>query len=292
VHTASADLTQLIDIARVSNKYCFKSIETWALDAIQEYVIRKPSPILNLMPATPHYSLSPGPGPTMVSEHEPQLQHENTAQLTRLIRLAQMCNHDRLLSTMIGILRQLMSLSIRYAYLAMTLADELELRELRGAAYFEVMQRAVAVRRSAEQAVPEGERKPVGEIDDDGRLIVTATQQLRLLSGYYRLTRMWEQLRASPLHFDHAPSCGATWHQHGCSQSWLEFWKERCRSDPVLSLGLADVIGRLKAVLKEFERWGSATYMHHDCRMAARKCIQDRIKYVEDTLSDFFTDEF
>ena len=287
-----ADLTKLIDITRISNKYCFKSIETWALDAIQEYINRKPSPVFNMLPSTPSYTFIPTSGLASITTPEPEVLQENTAQLVRLVRLAQMCNHERLLTTMIGILRQMMTLNLKYAYLAMTLADELNLRELRGAAYLEVMQRAVVVARS--QVVEESNAEDVtveGDIDEEGRLVVTPAQRLRLLSGYYRLSMAWERLRVSPLTFDHAPSCGATWHQHGCTQSWLEFWKERSRSDAVLNLGLADVVGRLKAIQKQFDQWGSASYMHHDCRMAAKRSVQERIHKIEDTLSDYFTDE-
>ncbi|KXN86490.1 hypothetical protein AN958_10004 [Leucoagaricus sp. SymC.cos] len=270
VTSPSADLDQLVAIARIANKYAFKSTETWVLDAIQEYVNRKPSPIL---PATPygvpfaHLATLPSFNPKI----------ENTEQLTRLIRLAQMCNHERLLNTMIQLLRDLMVGSVQYAYLAMTLADELGLRTLRGVAYLEVMQRAVIVRSPQ-------------DTEDKKRMSLTPQQQLRLLAGYYRLTETWEELRRTPPHFDHAVSCGATWHQHGCTQSWLEFWKEKSRGDVLLNLGLADVIGRLKQISKEYDRWGSATYMHHDCRQAARRSINEVIKRVEDALPDYFSD--
>jgi hypothetical protein len=221
-------------------------------------------------------------------------QREITAQITRLVRLAQLCSHSRLLGTMVGLLRQLMSSNLKYAHLAMTLADEHDLRALRGAAYLEVMQKAIVVPRSPpfedENEANEG-KEGGGGGGEESRVLVNPAQQLRLLSGYYRLTGVWERLRLSPPPFDHAPSCGATWHQHGCTQSWTDFWKEKSRSDAVLNLGLADVIGRLRAIQKEFDRWGSATYMHHDCRMAARRCIQERIKAVEDKLPDYFTEE-
>jgi hypothetical protein len=282
-----------MDIARIANKYSFKSLETWSLDAIQEYVNRKPSPILNSIPPPNAYTFSPSvPSSASTSPSTPGIQ--STVQLTRLIRLAQLCAHEKLLSTMITLLRQLMSSSLQYAYLAMTLADELDLRALRGAAYLEVMQKAVVVRRAKVDPI---KRKPAavaagsststgalpgaadseadssaeaseGDVDEEGRLVVNRAQQLRLLSGYYRLTGTWERLRTTPPPFDHAPSCGATWHQHGCTQSWLEFWKDKTRSDAVLALGLADVLGRLKQVQRDYDRWGSATYMHHDCRMA------------------------
>jgi hypothetical protein len=210
-----------------------------------------------------------------------------------------------------------MSSSLQYAYLAMTLADELDLRSLRGVAYLEVMQKAVIVTRSKAdsvlkrppqphvqgqpQAAAEGSgangaptsttsRAKAGGIDDQGHLIITRSQQLRLLSGYYRLTKTWEHLRMIPPPFDHAISCGATWHQHGCTQSWLEFWKDKTKTDVVLSLGLADVLGRLKQVQKDYDRWGSATYMHHDCRLAARRSILETIKAVEDALPDYFSE--
>jgi len=299
IHSANADLSQLMDIARIANKYSFKSLETWVVDAIQEYVDRKPCPILTAMtPSTPYTFPSPAANISM----PPSVQ--STAQLTRLIHLAQLCGHERLLNTMITLLRQLMSSSLQYAYLAMTLADELDLRALRGAAYLEVMQKAVVVRRVSTTVTHEtgpSTSSPIiggavtavkeGDAVGEGRLVITPAQQLRLLSGYYRLTNTWERLRTTPPHFEHALSCGATWHQHGCTQSWLEFWKDKTRSDSVLALGIADVLGRMRQMQKDYDRWGSAMYMHHDCRMAARKSIAQVIKNIEDALPDYFSDE-
>ncbi|OSX56564.1 hypothetical protein POSPLADRAFT_1062706 [Postia placenta MAD-698-R-SB12] len=119
-------------------------------------------------------------------------------------------------------------------------------------------------------------------------LQLTSAQQLRLLMGYYRLSEIWEKLRKTPLNIGHSASCSATWHQHGCTQSWLEFWKGKTRCDAVLEIGPADVPGRLKAIGKEFERWGSATYMHHDCRMTAKRKIQEKAKEIEDALPEYF----
>ncbi|KAF9046128.1 hypothetical protein BJ165DRAFT_1345221 [Panaeolus papilionaceus] len=286
VTSSDANITLLIDIGRVSNKYSFKSLETWALDAIQKYVTQKPSPILG----SPHSQHNPKQSPAIIAD-----------QVTRLIRLAQLCHHARLLETMIGLLRQLMATSVQYAYLAMTLADELDLRSLRGAAYLEVMQKATVVKKISINVVKPPTSNSSNSsggsmssssrtIDSTGRLIISREQQLRLLAGYYRLTSTWDKLRLTPLPFDHAASCGATWHQQGCTQSWLEFWKEKTRSEGVMNLGLADVLGRLRLVQKEYERWGSATYMHHDCRLSAKKAIGDVIKRVEEALPDYFSD--
>jgi hypothetical protein len=272
VHTERANLSQLINVALKANKYCFKSLETWSLDAIHDFVSRKPSPVLACLPSSNAKSAPP------------EAVAICGAQITRLVRLAQLCGHERLLATMIGLLRTLMTASLRFAYLAITLADELDLRTLRGAAYLEVLQKSGGVVVASAQAgeVP-------GTTDKDGRLLVTQMQQLRLLAGYFQLTSAWERLRVRPPAFEHASSCGATWHQHGCTQSWLEFWKEKSKGDAVLGLGLADALGRLRAIQKEFDRWGSATYMHHDCRQAARKILQDQIKQIEDELPDYFS---
>ena len=292
----SANLDHLIDITRLANKYSFKSLETWALDAIQDFVNRKPSPILNVTPSSHAYTF---PG----TESQSSAWSSNTEnQLTRLIRLAQLCQHDRLMTTMITRLRQLMSSSVEYAYLAMKLSDELDLRSLRGAAYLEVMQKATVVKKvkidvlkpppslnsSSSSASSSSPPSAEGDLDSYSRLIVTREQQLRLLAGYYRLTAVWDKLRLTPPHFEHAISCGASWHQQGCTQSWLEWWKEKTRSDSVMNLGLADVIGRLKLLQKDYDRWGTATYMHLDCRNNAKRAIVDVIKRVEDALPDFF----
>ena len=294
-------LNRLIDIARVSFKYHFKSIETWALDVITEHVNRNSPPIFSLPTAPPMVSGSNVTATSMASTTmnnkaaavtNPQAIASNGALVSRLMRLAQLCGHERLLSTMISVLRQLMSFSIQYAHLAMTLADELDLRSLRGIAYFEVMQKSNAVVARSAPSASNGE-DPAGHamIDAEGRLIVSHEQKLRLLTGYYRLSMVWERLRSTPLPLEHSTACGATWHQHGCTQCWLEFWKEKTKSDSVLQHGLADVLGRLREVAKEFNRWGSATYMHTECRASVRKMIQDKIKMVEDSLADYFVDE-
>ncbi|KAF8811060.1 hypothetical protein BYT27DRAFT_7221738 [Phlegmacium glaucopus] len=204
----TCNFVYLINIARAANKYSFKLMETCS----RQPIIKSHGPI------------------------------DIADQLTRLIRLTQLFHHERLLSTMIG----LMSSSMQCAYLAMTLSDELDLRALRGAAYLEVIQKPDVVLKSTE------------------RLFITRAQQHRLLAGYYRLTSTWDKLRLTPLPFEHAHSCGATRHQQ-------------------------DVLGRLKLV-QDYDWWGSATYMHDDCRMNAKKVIGEMIKKVEDALSDYLSE--
>lgn len=274
-------------------------------------------------------------------------------QLSRLIRLAYTCEHNALLETMIGLVKGLMSSThstttigvssssarydlrggltpLGYAFLTMQLSDELisvggpskALKALRGLAYLEVLMKGDVVSVSGSR----NEQDAHGESDSPSMntsSVLTSTtphQRLRLLTGYYRLTKTWENLRGNPPTFEHAPSCGVTWNQNqrGCQQSWGEFWKDGTRDwvgcgAPIaanlgmyfggsggggngngmatgagLGLGLADIIGRLKAVNREYEKWGTASYMHHDCRARAKKAIADTLKEVEDELDGYF----
>lgn len=260
-------------------------METWSLDLIQEYVNSKPSPILFAIP--PPHSLNSLRQP--IASQEPV---DTADQLTRLIRLAQLCHHDRLLSTMIGLLRQLMSTSIQYAYLAMTLSEELDLRALRGAAYLAVVEKADIVKKvDVDLLISKQPTPPTGNTvapKSAERFFITRAQQHRLLAGYYRLTSTWDKLLLTPLPFEHSRTCAANWNQQGCTQSWLKFWKEKTRSDIVMNLGQADVLGRLKLV--QSDGWGSAAAMHHDCRTNAKKAIGDMISKVEEALPDYFAE--
>ncbi|PFH49971.1 hypothetical protein AMATHDRAFT_146471 [Amanita thiersii Skay4041] len=282
------DLTIIIDIARIANKYSFKTLEAWALDTIHECITRHTFTMHVVKSANNTFTPQPVATPTTpLSDLPPE-------QITQIIHLAQLCNHERLLNTLINILIQLMRNSVKYAHLAMSVADELDLRSLRGLAYLEILQKS-SVGKSfiTETQLFEGSEQDSPHPDSDKTtanmvIPITPTQQLRLFTGYYRLTRAWERLRTNPPSFDHAMTCGATWHQHGCTQSWLEFWKEKTRSDSVLNLGLSDVLGKLRQVQREYERWGSATYMHHECRLLAKKSIVETIRKIEDDLPDFF----
>ncbi|TRM60617.1 hypothetical protein BD626DRAFT_549597 [Schizophyllum amplum] len=280
ISSTEADVDALVDIARVSNKYAFKSLETWALDAVHDFVTRKPSP--SSPPFLPPTSIAlpptdPDPGKVDADPNNAR----STALLSRLIQTAHMCHHDRLLESMILLMKPLMVASLQYAHLAMRLADELNIRALRGCAYLEVMHKTSLASPVGTDTTP----RPAA-----ATLPLTPAQQLRLLAGYYRLTRTWETLRATAPHFEHASACGATWHQAGCSQSFNEFWREKTRGDGVLALGMADVIGRLRQIQRDFDRWGTAAYMHHDCRMSARKSIVEAGKKIEETLPDYFSE--
>jgi hypothetical protein len=248
VHTESADLTKLIDIARIAHKYTYKSTESWCLDAIHTFLKRKPtssSPFSFTSLRNSSSSIASSSSSSSGSGSSSVGFSGSISQLSGLIRLAVMCEHATLLGTMVSTLRDLMGTSIQFAYLGVRLADELDIRELRGIAYMEIMHKPTVMQRSG-STEDDAMQLSEGDTDEEGRLVISTAQQLRLLSGYYRLTRTWETLRTQAVPFEHSPACTAQYHMHACAQSWVDFWKEKTKADTVLSLGLADVTGKLR----------------------------------------------
>src|SRR6266702_485948 len=89
VHSSLSNLTRLIDIASISNKYSFRSLETWALDVIVDTITRKGSH----SPPFPLVGLGSTPAPP-TSTYILQSQVTNNEQIVALVRLAQMCQHE------------------------------------------------------------------------------------------------------------------------------------------------------------------------------------------------------
>lgn len=180
---------------------------------------------------------------------------------------------------MVDNLKKLVTSSLESAYIAMTLAEELDLRQLRGLAYYELMDKPVAVLRPG----PSHSAARLGHLGSKGRLLITPAQHLTLLTGFHALSTHWHShLRLNPPTIMHSPTCGSTWHQHSCSSSWSDFWKEKVKCESVCEKGLADVKGRLRAMGREFERWGVAGFMHAECRETAKGIVRSLVGEMED----------
>jgi hypothetical protein len=112
------------------NKYSFKSLETWArMPSRTRSIVNFTNPELY---AVLHIQSPESPHECRDSRSTDTADSPRPALLTRL------------LATMIALLRLLMNSSVQYVYLAMKLADELDLRALRGGAY---LQKAVVVKK-------------------------------------------------------------------------------------------------------------------------------------------------
>ncbi|KIL59055.1 hypothetical protein M378DRAFT_188059 [Amanita muscaria Koide BX008] len=296
VSSQFGDLTLLSDIAQVANKYFFKSVETWALDVVYARVSRIQQRLKGVDSGThtsPSFQLSKT-GSSIPVDDIPM------DQFTRLLRLSQICVHEPLLDAIVSILSHSTKTSLQHAFRAMNIADELDIPSLRGVAYLEVLQKCsidnwivpgfkqltiMTSQRLSQSVQDKDSPSPDEELPE-----ITPAQRSRLLTGYYRMSRFWERTRLTPPEFDHALACGATWHQRGCTLSWVEFWREKARSETILNLDVADVLGKLRHIEKEYARLGNTTYMHHDCRLMAKECLAVAVKNIEDNLYEFFSD--
>jgi hypothetical protein len=157
VHLPGADLARLACIAHKAARYGFKSVEQWALDALAEHAARKPCPLLAPLGAD--------------GAPDADAIRACAAQLTRLVGLAQECAHARLLDTLVKLLTGLVARSLPLAHLAACLADEFDLRTLRGHAYLEIMHKGTFV-----AARPQPGSTPPGDLDANGRLVLTVPQ--------------------------------------------------------------------------------------------------------------------
>ncbi|KAH8104971.1 hypothetical protein DFH11DRAFT_1733499 [Phellopilus nigrolimitatus] len=133
---AQKDVLKLLNIATTANKYAFKSLETWACDAVLECVSCK-----------------------QFSFDESNL--DRFVQLRTTIRLAQICQHRHLLKRSVGILERSLETSPTCLALALSLADEFvpPIPSLTGSAYFAALLRGPAFWDAPEMRVSESQRQ-------------------------------------------------------------------------------------------------------------------------------------
>lgn len=215
-------MPKLLDIAKLGNKYSFKSLESWACDALQASVSSRPSSI---------------------DESNP----EHRLLLTRIVRIACLCQHAGLLKSTAVMLQDRLGSSKTCLSLALSLCDELEseanwisdpssVRTLIGAAHFAALMRGPAF-----WDAPETQLAP--------------SVKLRVLTGFYNLTRKSLDIQTGPAPtISHSSHCVA-WSRPQCSQSWQAFWRDSVSSNSVTKLDLADVGGRIKVILSAIDHW-------------------------------------
>ncbi|KAH8109236.1 hypothetical protein DFH11DRAFT_1813500 [Phellopilus nigrolimitatus] len=242
---AQNDVLKLLNIATIANKYAFKSLETWACDALLECVSYK-----------------------QFSFDESNL--DRFVQLRTTIRLAQICQHRRLLKRSVGILERSLETSPTCLALALSLADEFvpPIPSLTGSAYFAALLRGPAFWDAPEMRVSESQRQC-------------------MLKGYYTLTREWARLSAHPPECKHGASCGSS-DREQCAAIWNLFWLGQVARKDMQELDLADVGGRLRMILKEIDKHNLIFGMTKECKIGIKKSLTERIKAFQTNLVDYF----
>lgn len=299
--TACSDISRLLTIASLTNKYHFLSTAWWAVSAL--------------------YSVTSGEfGPP--THPMGDLTRASTAALTRILEVAMRCGHRRLIDFVIESWSNRILSKELAPRAAMRLADRWDLDGLRGVSYYvQLMEmgkdfegRIRMGTNSASTQTQECSPTPAivpARQDSDGAAVVpaptadtslpseppgedetaplTSTQLKRLLSGFYALVTLWDHLRLNPPAFPRPDGC--TYHMHGCVATFRTVWCEAARSEKTARYGSADVVGRLRSVEDQLRAsTDMACALSPGCKREALAAVRKCVKEVQEGLSARFVD--
>lgn len=266
--TIHANDLKLINLARIAHKYQFNSTEQWCADLLScLYLVEYKSLNRSLQALTTYHSNTSSTS---------SLSGQNLVQITEL---AILCDSNALLQAAISRWKRLLGEG-RAVAVAIGLSERLNLRSLEGLAYHTMM------------------LKGRERWDVDPQL--NRAQRIRLLSGYYNLTKKTEALPNSPPRFTHDHSC---MRKGLCNKTWGACWKAITSSkggltEQVMVFQTPDLLGRVmmaESFVKAFVEGGAdpdgmLDDMHEKCVKTAWKAAQDRVKEVQDDLVNCFSD--
>lgn len=273
--SGEADCTLLVSLVRITHKYQFRNIMTWALSALHHFYAR-PGAFDNMLtkaasptpgvPTLPHTGpLTPGPSPA----HPPTL--------VQLTELAALCERADLLECIVAQWKRLIGERHDLA-LALTIGERFNLRPVVGLAYHALMLR--------------------GKTHWDAERALTRAQRVRLLAGFYALTKLWEVLPAQPPPLTHGARCAS---QQRCTKAFGTLWRTVLETGTQVMPGIAreDLLGKImlaESVMKamvggEIPSQGFLDGMPH-CRESALVATTMRMREIKESLADYFSDDF
>lgn len=198
---------------------------------------------------------------------------------TKLTELAILCDCSELLAVAISKWKRLIGEGEAISS-AIVIAERLNLRTLLGQAYHAMMLKG----------------REVWDIDPH----LSRSHRIRLLSGYYTLSQMGSELHSTPPRLKHDNSCHR---RHACRAGWASLWKiintsKNGLGSQVMKLPNADILGRMmlaKSVLEalvdsSIPTEGLVDEIHDVCLKSSVKATQSRMKELQDTLVDCFSD--
>ncbi|KAI0826848.1 hypothetical protein BC628DRAFT_1338692 [Trametes gibbosa] len=272
--SSEADCTQLVSLVRITHKYQFRSVMTWALSALHHYYSRPggfDDVLTTMLTNTPTPPTLPHTGP---ATPVPTVAHPPT--LVQLTELAALCERADLLECAMARWKRLIGEG-RDLTLALTIGERFNLRPVVGLAYHALMLRG----------------KPVW--DAEGAL--TRTQRVRLLAGYYALTKLWDALPGQPPPLTHGARCAS---QQRCAKAFGTLWRTVLETGTqVMPLAREDLLGKImlaESVMKamvdrEIPSQGFLDGLPH-CRESALVATSMRMREIKESLADYFSDEF
>ncbi|KIK54785.1 hypothetical protein GYMLUDRAFT_264487 [Collybiopsis luxurians FD-317 M1] len=229
--SSQAQVVRLISVARLAHKYAFRTTESWALSVLTMCVCQSPDP-----PS----------GNSNDADVDVNNIVSSTSVLNQLTEVAVLCANEELHEAVEPLWADLLFAGQSKDIIsAMTIADRYraQLRPLLGLAYYLMMLKGKEEWSKCAAGVDVDEEESSSS-DKAGttKLRLTRDQRIRLLSGYYNLSRACEALPNNPPKLTHHPSCylpaqqaqaaiglggagTAAAHAHArCSEAWEALW--------------------------------------------------------------------
>ncbi|KAF5350861.1 hypothetical protein D9758_010521 [Tetrapyrgos nigripes] len=274
--STQSDVIRLIHLARISHKYTFRSTESWALH------------VLTVCQTSADPSSTDSISASITT----------TPILTQLTEVAVLCNNEELHEAVEPIWADLLFTGQTDDIVAaMTVADKLNLRPLLGLAYYLMM------------------LKGKDEWNWNGPHKLTRDQRIKLLSGYYNISRACDALPSNPPTLVHHPSCymppgvgvqGTAAHTSHvrCGEAWSSLWSGltlRMLNDggSALKIQSVDLLRKLHLINHLLESllngnedsamFGSAN-MNKNCLRNGLKASEDKVNDVLYGLADCFVE--
>ena len=197
--------------------------------------------------------------------------------LVQITALAALCERTDLLSAAVARWKRQIGEGKDLA-LAIHIGERFNLRPVLGLAYHAMMLK--------------------GKAHWDTELTLTREHRIRLLCGYYSLSKLWEGLPSQPPTLTHSARCTS---QQRCTKAWTNLWKAVLDTAPqvIPCLQKEDMLGRvivaesmMKALVGgEIPSQGYLEGMPH-CKESALYATTMKVREIKDSLADYFSDEF
>jgi hypothetical protein len=255
-----ANVSQLLSVAEMANKYHFATTSAWALNALCS---------VTGCTLAPHKAHASG------HFHPPSWC--NTPILSRMIEVSTLCGYQRLCDHAVEMWVQLVLAQEVEPVEAMVIADRYGLPRLKGASYYYAV-------------VGSGDNSDYPFAPSEHtNFPFSPAQMTSLLSGFFSLVRRWERIRETPPSFDRPEGC--TYHAHGCLSTWQTVWRATAKQSAVARPKTADVLGRLRVMqeLLQVDR-DLRCALTPACRNAAMQSVRDLYEAEEEKLANHFED--
>ncbi|TCD70172.1 hypothetical protein EIP91_004642 [Steccherinum ochraceum] len=261
-----ANCILLVNLARISHKYQFRSLEGWALQVLYTYFTTNPA-AFDSLPAS-----DPEPIPT----HGNQSVEPRTPSLVQVTELASFCDRQDLLNLAVTRWTRHIAAGKDLA-LAITISERFGLKNMLGLAYFYMMLK--------------------GRAHWETEATLSREQRIRLLSGSYSLGKLWDALPGQPPVITHSARCTS---QQRCTKAWGNLWKAVLESLEGMIPGLPreDVVARtmlaesmVKALVEsQIPSQGYVETIPH-CKESALYAATMRSRELKESLADYFTED-